>query len=319
MTTIDGRQHLLAKGKKNKRAAQLALADLLSVTVEKPGAADPTVLTICEQFLDWAESHLSARTYRDKHWFLEGFCCAYGRLRVSELRPFHVDQWISGKPSWRSFNTKANAIRDVKRVFSWAVEKGLIGKNPITSLKQPRRTPRRDLLSDTAYCRIRRAAPKRVKRVLFVLKYTGARPSEIFGLRWSDVFDDHLILHEHKTSHATGTARKIFLPRRVRQLMRAMRSRATTGAVFLNSRSEPWNTNSFQLALNRLRKKLGVKEPVYAYGLRHRFAHRGLTSGLNTATVSALMGHRDTTMVSRVYGHLNENHEYLQDALQQMS
>jgi len=31
-------------------------------------------------------------------------------------------------------------------------------------------------------------------------------------------------------------------------------------------------------------------------------------------TVSVLMGHRDTTMISRVYSHLSQRHDHLREA-----
>ena len=51
------------------------------------------------------------------------------------------------------------------------------------------------------------------------------------------------------------------------------------------------------------------------YGARHGFATRKLEEGLDHITVAALLGHADATMLSRVYSHLGDHHEYLHEQL----
>lgn len=51
------------------------------------------------------------------------------------------------------------------------------------------------------------------------------------------------------------------------------------------------------------------------YGARHGFATRKLEGGLDHITVAALLGHADATMLSRVYSHLGDHHDYLHEQL----
>ena len=67
--------------------------------------------------------------------------------------------------------------------------------------------------------------------------------------------------------------------------------------------------NRFQ----RLKKKLGVK--YFAYALRHGFATRMLTSGVDHLTVAELLGHSNGTMLATVYQHLDQKGQHLRDAL----
>jgi integrase len=64
--------------------------------------------------------------------------------------------------------------------------------------------------------------------------------------------------------------------------------------------------------VHRLAWEHGIKYSLYAF--RHAFCTEALENGVDAVTVSVLMGHRDTTMISRVYSHLTQRQEHLRDA-----
>jgi integrase len=74
----------------------------------------------------------------------------------------------------------------------------------------------------------------------------------------------------------------------------------------------------------RVTKLMRVKEArrharkVCLYTLRHSFCTRGLVAGLSTVTVAELMGHKDATMVARVYQHLDMHHDHLRRELDRL-
>ena len=51
--------------------------------------------------------------------------------------------------------------------------------------------------------------------------------------------------------------------------------------------------------------------------IRHRFATRMLLAGIDALTVATWLGHADTSMLSRVYGHLTQSPDYLHEKLRQ--
>lgn len=73
--------------------------------------------------------------------------------------------------------------------------------------------------------------------------------------------------------------------------------------------------------LREARKKLRVKaavakgEKLCLYAFRHTFAQRLLLAGTDALTVSTLLGHVDSTMLSKVYSHLQQNGDHLLNAL----
>jgi integrase len=50
------------------------------------------------------------------------------------------------------------------------------------------------------------------------------------------------------------------------------------------------------------------------YNFRHSFITESLVNGLDAVTVSVLAGHRDTTMISRHYGHVAQKQEHMRAA-----
>jgi integrase len=56
-------------------------------------------------------------------------------------------------------------------------------------------------------------------------------------------------------------------------------------------------------------RKNAPKFCLYAY--RHSFAHRKLTEGVDSMVVATWLGHKDTTMLMRIYGHIHKNQDFL--------
>ena len=63
--------------------------------------------------------------------------------------------------------------------------------------------------------------------------------------------------------------------------------------------------------------KVGTKYALTA--IRHSFATRLLEGGCDHVTVSALLGHVDATMLSRVYSHVGERTDFLREELLKVS
>lgn len=86
--------------------------------------------------------------------------------------------------------TIAGTIRDVKRVFNWGVEKGLIEKSPFSGLKKGdfKNKERETYISLETFLLMLEAAPSALWRaVLCLYRLEGLRCSEPLYLRWQDV------------------------------------------------------------------------------------------------------------------------------------
>jgi site-specific recombinase XerD len=86
-----------------------------------------------------------------------------------------------------------------------------------------------------------------------------------------------------------------------------------TGPILRNDDGRPWTMSAVNCRLVRMKKHMGFK--LMPYALRHTFATECLVNGVDAVTVAELMGHRDLTMVAKVYGHLAKQHTYLREQL----
>src|SRR5262249_38803856 len=91
-----------------------------------------------------------------------------------------------------------------------------------------------------------------------------------------------------------------------------------TGLVFRNSRGGAWLRNLVSRRLKKLRPKFGLDDGVVFYSLRHLFITDALERGVPIATVAELVGHRDLTMISRIYSRLSGRTAHLRDAVNQV-
>jgi len=302
MVSLGGKQHKLAEGRENKKVAQKKFHELLLLVAEAPGAQDIRVASVCDAFLGWSQKYQSPETYRGYLFYVQSFCEACGFLLVKDTCPHHVLEWIS-KKKWGA-TSQYNAVRAAQRVFNWAVKQKLIAQNPTKGMERPRPKSRTSYVTKEEFRLLRRAAVPQFRLLLFALRQTGARPSEVRRLTWDQVREDRWVLAEHKTVGKTGKPRVIYLTPPMRRLMRILRRHTTNKHVFVNCHRRPWTTNAVRLQMKRLRDKLGLRNNVCAYEIRHAFGTYGVLNGVDIATLSELMGHRDTTMVSRVYAHL---------------
>lgn len=316
MVTIGGQQHKLVEGRGNESVAWDEFYKLMATVVVAPESSDATVASLCDSFLDWCEHNTAPRTYRGNLFWLQSFVEACGLIKVSELKPYHVTRWLKSHPTWKSSNSRYNAVRLAKRAFSWAVKEGFIDRSPLEKMPLPSPEPRSEYMDEVVYRSLRRAAPRPLKCVLYALRQTGARPSEICQLTWDQVLADRWVIAKHKTARKTQRPRTIPLTRNMQRLMRILRTRRSGDRhVFLNCEGRPWNPNSILQHLKRVKDRLGIKGSVYTYQLRHSFATYAMLGGSNTAMVAELLGHVDTTMVSRTYSHLADRPE-LYDAVE---
>jgi integrase len=204
----------------------------------------------------------------------------------------------------------------LRRVFNWASEEGLIARNPIQGMKCPRPKSRNRALTDAEYRELLGAAHGPFRILLWSLRQTGARPAELRRLTWDQVHGTHLVLTVHKTSQKTQKPRIIHLTPAMQRLLVHLRSRSQSDHVYVNTRGKPWTSNAIRLNVQRIREKTKLPADVCAYLLRHTFGTHAIMNGLNTSEVAELMGHASTEMIDRVYVHLADQVNHMQEAVQ---
>ncbi len=347
MAYVDGQKVKLAKGKSNRKQADIKLRELLHIRDLNPApeGGEATVASIIDLYLAHAAKKLGERTLYERTHYLQAFAEAHGWRKIASCLPFHLTSWLDGNPQWASDWTVASVITKVQRPFNWAVKQGLIAVNPFRGVTHQVGQPRRPLTdaefqalmrSTSTWIKRQRAkktypcdrkrrqrpsAGARFRQLLVFLRYTGARPGEAGNLEWTDIDLENavIVLHEHKTSRTQRVKKPRVIPLHpiVLNLLIHIRKRNEPGTyVFLNHRKTPWNRSNLSLRVRRARAIAGIADDAKLYGLRHAFGTRAVLNRLDIKTLAELMGHTSTRMTEH-YVHLAGQGAHLAAAMLQ--
>lgn len=102
------------------------------------------VVDLLDQYLDWLFNNRKPATYELGKRYLSRFAAFVGQqMRVDDLTPRKVSQWIESKTTWGS-TTSNDAISVVQRAFYWGFNNQLISKNPIRRIADKPARKRRE-------------------------------------------------------------------------------------------------------------------------------------------------------------------------------
>lgn len=342
---IDGKQRTLAKGVGNKKAAWAELRRLMAerdrpATIEEES---PPVWKVVKLYVDHLTNRRDAGGFKkgskkDAERRLAEFVPKCGRLKVDEIRPHHVLAWVEARrwvpphkkgstpPEPRPLGPTArhDCIAAAKAIFRWAKKVGHIDRDPLDGVDKPKRNKRRELVIGKEQWPIVRAAilSERFRDLCDFLYETGARPGEAFRLegRHVDIARKVVLLSpkEHKTGEKTSKYRAVFLSAYALAIVARLKAKHPDGSLFLNQCGQPWNKNSVNCQVCRIRARLKgqVGREFVAYALRHLFATDAIDKKVPIATVAGMLGHADTRMVAEVYARLDERPEHFIEALE---
>jgi integrase len=330
------------------------------------------VVQVLDAFLEHCQIQNSPATYQWYRDRLQQFAPTIPRsLRVSELRPFHVQQWVDAHPRW-SNGTRRIAIRSVKRAMRWAEEQGLIDKSPIANMRKPPGGRRELVISDEEFRHILEKSRNHEFRDLLIVTWeTGCRPQESLRVeaRHVDLGNQRWIFPE---SEAKTGLRVVYLTQRALGITQRLVDCHPRGKLFRNSNGRPWTTEAVNCAFRAVRQRMGKEQmrqcamkldarevrelvctlrrekvetgckhaktegellsearrklwqkkacvliPKYSlYALRHSWATHALQRGVDPLTVAILLGHKDPSMLAKVYQHLSLNPAHLRSQLE---
>jgi integrase len=274
-------------------------------------AANPvpsgSVVELLDAFVDWCKKHKAPRTYSSYKDLIQVLVDHIPPgLTVAELKPYHVTRAMDHHPNWGN-NTRNDFIATLKRAFNWALDEEIIDRSPLARMKKPAREARDVALSASEYTEVVQAVTEPCFRNLLELAWeTGARPQELRKIeaRFLDL-DRSRIVFPPKLAKGKKYYRTIYLTARARLIVSRLAEVNGHGLLLLNSEGNQWTKDAINCAFCRLEKKIGTKYHMGAF--RKGYATEALKAGLDTVTVGHLLGHRDPSMVSKVYGQVQQD------------
>jgi len=307
-------------------------------TASKAGqAVDQRTLTFSTLADEWLEKGLPAETAPTTRSNYETLINTHlrpglGRKKVVDLRPNDIEAVLEGMAA-KGYSTRTMrlALNLTKRILTFAERRGILLRNPATTV-QPQRgaaTPRRGLTTDQARAILTAAQGHRLHALITLSLLLGLRPGEATALTWSRV-DLHatpptitieaslrrdgnrMVLGPVKT---TTSRRTLALPHTCvtalhDQKRRQDADRAAAGGkwanpdnlVFTTDVGTPLDPSNIRHALQRIANTAGIGH-VHPHLLRHAAASLLSEAGLRIEDIADTLGHRSITVTADVYRH----------------
>ncbi|MGD0652742.1 MAG: tyrosine-type recombinase/integrase [Thermoguttaceae bacterium] len=330
---LNGRPKRLATEDQGEKAAWDHYDKIMAG--RQPVKHDGPVVDLLDRFLDHHKSKSADATFQFYVNALDSFAHYIGpKLRISDLKPFHVYDWIdrnhksvkratskgtvdTGKPT--SDNYRRNLIRAVKAAFRWAEHREHIDRSPIRHVELPTARAREVYLTPEQWEKLVAEVSKSrdggsLLDLITAMKETGCRPQEARRVEARHFDQDgRCWIFPIDESKGKKDKRVVLLTDKVFEICQRLALKYPDGPLFRTSAGKPWARRGFSFRLYCLSKKLEFK--VCPYAIRHTFATDAIVRGVDLQTIATLMGHVDLNMLSRIYQHIKRRSDHLRAGL----
>ena len=177
-------------------------------------------------------------------------------------------------------------------------------------------TDREAYIDDEQWGKIMAVVSGPFRDFLEILRETGCRPQEARVVTAANLDRDNrrwYFADPPKKVRGKKQPRIVHLNDRAFEICQRLAMKHPTGPLFVNEDGTGWQKNTLTARCARLKTKLGFGFCVY--GVRHAWCTDALKRGVDPLTVATLMGHKDATMIMKVYQKLGKCDDHLKAAL----
>lgn len=291
-------------------------------------------------FKEYAEPKLRIRSVDRYKQFTVRVYDALGYLRVDKITTRQIQKFISSlsKPGVNEKTGEGLAPKTVKgylsfisTVFDYAIRMGMVRDNPCRNVVLPaqKHAPKKVYTLEEAqkFLDLLQSEPI-IYQVFFVLAiYGGFRRGELMGLEWKDIDFDSSVISIQRTSQYTKekgiftdttktkeSQRSLKMPPEVIDLLRRYKVEQgkqqlkwgdkwiTSDRLFVAWNGKPMNPNTPFNWFDRFCERTGMRK-VSIHSFRHLNASLLISNNVDVKTVSAALGHSQTTTALNIYAH----------------
>ena len=279
------------------------------------GPARDTLAGIIHEFRRSPEfARLAPRSRKDYHQHLAAIEEAFGDapLAVLQDRRFRA---LALKERDRIAQASARQAdywwAVLRRVLSWAVDRGHLQANVCKGGGKLYRADRRDRIWTPADIeRFLRASSDEMRLAFLLALYTGQRQGDLLALRWNAWDGRTLRLRQSKT----GVDVAIPAVSPLREALATAPRRAIT--ILTNTRGRPWTPNSFRAQFHKTRSTAGIERLTF-HDLRGTCLTMLAEAGCTEAEIAAISGHK-TTSRSAMDGYLSRTEQLATSAMRKL-
>lgn len=308
-----------------RREAEEAKRDVvLGVSSKKEISHEPKALKEALRFYDGTVSKGKASHYNEKAYFarLYKFLRGQGVYFVHETKPEHLEALkterlaiVKGSTMNREFNAYRHFFSKAV-VFKWTESNPCESVQAAAAAKNPRR-----IWTDEEFRKIVSEVPEWASHALWIMRWTGAGPTELGRVRWADIdFQAKTILFKRYKGTGKEFRRHLKMAPEFLELMNMLKLRAkqlggasASDPVVTNSAGRPLDPRQLAALIKRAVRTLELPDDLVAYGIRHWVATELLETGVSEDVVRRIMGHQDVRTLVDNYSHVRQ--KVLDDAM----
>ena len=220
-------------------------------------ASPESLVTIIDAFLDWTNRNRSPDTYEWYRYRLQRFVDKYPEMKVSSLKPFHVEEWVDQYDIAKT--TRRNYFRSIKRCLAWAKKQGRIDRNPLEGMDIPGAERREVYVPPEEFETLLTHAPDPRFRDLLITTYqTGCRPQESLRVigGYVDQKNARWVFPSTK-SKGKKSPRIIYLNDTAMEISNRLLDEFPESELFRNAAGRPWSTEAVNCAFDRVQVRIG--------------------------------------------------------------
>jgi integrase len=294
-------------------------------------------------FKDYAENHLRPRTYAMMKGLEDRTYKAIGHLRVDKINSLQLQSFINNLAEkgvnqktggGLSPKTQSHYLTFVSDVLAYAGRLDLIKDNPArrVMIQRTERPEKKIYTVEEAeqFLELMKAEPLSFQCFFLLAIYGGFRREELLGFEWSDIDFEHCVvtvsraslytkakgvftdIPKTKNSHRSLKLPEFIFPTLQQYKIEQAERRLKQGDKWVNSDrlfttwdGRPQHPSCMPKTLKRFCDKNGL--PYYGiHSFRHLNASLLIVSGVDVRTVSASLGHSQTSTTLDIYSHTFE-------------
>ena len=217
----------------------------------------------------------------------------FGKMKISNIKPKHIAQFLDKHPSPVSANREAAVI---SQVCSHAIREGLIEVNPTIGVRRLPESKRRRYMTDQEFAAIREKATESVQIAMDLAYLTGLRLSDVLALRVENAKGGYL----HSGEQKTGNCVRFELTPTLAAVIK--RSGLNIGPIVhthRNGRVDHYTVDGFESLWQRAKIEAGLRD-VRFHDIRAKHATDRDEADLNAQLA---LGHTDGQMTKTYIRH----------------
>ena len=316
---------------RNKALVSRQTGDLLEKTI---------TVTVNDLWSEWENVYkMACGTYKMYSYIYQKYVKDdYGFLEITKVTEYDIQKTLNTAAETRSNKSLRYVLTFWKYLIKIAKLKHIkvyidtdlieIPKSSVIAKEHSSTVTEEEFKMVVSYLLTYKSTPQRefnyhmIAYALQVMKYTGVRPAEVFGIIKSDIQDDGLhitgdigLISDNvrgRTPTKTETSRRtIPLTDKCREILDTAATLSTNELVFPTYKGKAFNTSKVGEYIGNISKELGID--FRAYDLRHQFATDLTMNGVDDRTRMELMGHSE---YSTTIGYVRSNDDKKKEAME---